>query len=190
MKEKKMAVLRCLYVVVYFAFGLGIAAAHSAPPPKGAVVLTIAGNVGEANRGGIDKFADGFFNHHEQSFSKAFAFDRAMLAGLKQITVMARAEKWEKSIQFRGPLFKDVLARAKIRGKQLTVFALDGYGAELNLSVLDQQKWVLALEADGKPLGIGGRGPAWLVHETAKGHPANEDQESKWVWSVFLVQVK
>ena len=130
------------------------------------------------------------WREEKNDFKRGFAFDRAMLAGLKQLTVSARAVKWQAPIRFTGPLMSDVLALAKAQGRTITIHALDGYKQEFTPKELADRPWVLAITADGKPLGIGGRGPAWLVHATLKGKPATEDEEAKWVWSVFYMEAK
>jgi len=40
--------------------------------------------------------------------------------------------------------------------------------------------------ADGRPLGIGGRGPAWLLYDSGGG-AVSEEEEARWVWSMFLI---
>ena len=157
---------------------------------KGPVMVTVSGNISASNRPAFDGFADGFFKFHDKTFKSAFAFDRAMLAGLKQMSALARAVKWKASVRFTGPLLRDVLAKAGALDRTITVFALDGYAVKFTPKELAQHPWVLAIEADGKPLGIGGRGPAWLVHATTKGTPATESQEAKWVWSIFYMEAE
>jgi hypothetical protein len=159
--------------------------------PAGAAVLTITGKIGAANRGPFDAFRDGFFKFQDKNrFKRGFAFDRAMLAGLKQVTVTARAVNWPAPISFTGPLLRDVLARAKAHDRKIVIHALDGYKQEFTRKELAGRPWVLAIIADGKPLGIGGRGPGWLVHATPRGKPATQDEEAKWVWSVFYMEAK
>ena len=45
---------------------------------------------------------------------------------------------------------------------------------------------VLAISVDGGALGIGGRGPAWLLFDSG-GVALSEDVESQWVYSVFTI---
>ena len=150
-------------------------------------VLTIAGAVGKSNRGAYDAFHDAFFKHHDKNFQKAFAFDRDALKALPQVKITANAEGWPGKVAASGPRLKDVLAAAGIDGKAtVTAFALDGYGVDFTAAERDAHDWVVAIEADGKPLGLGGRGPTWIMYDTGNGK-ASTDEEAKWVWSVFVM---
>ena len=71
--------------------------------PAGQVVLTVAGDVGATNRGPYDDFEDGFFKHHERTFSKAATFDLAMLEGLGLHEVTVTYAKWPRAARFEGP---------------------------------------------------------------------------------------
>jgi len=72
---------------------------------------------------------------------------------------------------------------------KLSFVALDGYTIEFDAADRRAQNWILAISIDGKPIGIGGRGPAWLMHDTA-GETVNSDVEGRWVWSVFVIAVE
>ena len=156
---------------------------------EGATILTVSGAIETANRGAFDAFDDGFLNYHGKTFEKAFAFDREALLALPQRTVTANAANWPDALEMSGPLLADVLAVAGAQGRPVVVYAMDGYGAAMSVERIAAHDWVLALEAGGKPLGIGGRGPAWLVYDTATG-AATAEEEGAWVWSVFHIEVE
>jgi hypothetical protein len=59
--------------------GTGLSAAELAPP-EGPVVLTVAGEIEQANRPAFDARRDLFLHYHERDFTKAVEFDTAMLA--------------------------------------------------------------------------------------------------------------
>ncbi len=168
---------------------LGVAAVHAAEAPKGMVILTIAGAIGEANRGPVDAFEDGFFKYQERKFDKAFAFDREMLEALPQREITAKATNWTKPYTLKGPLVADVLKLAGAERKGATFYALDGYGVALTAEELAAHEWVLALSADGKALGVGGLGPSWVAYDVP-GEPKLSDGEAKWPWAVFYVEVQ
>jgi len=159
-----------------------------AEPISGGAVLTIAGDVGKTNRGALDPFHDGFLKHHEKTFEAAYEFDAAALDALPQKAITAEAEGWPAPLKLEGPLLADVLAAAGAGGKPVTVFALDGYGAEMSPEQIASREWVLATKADGQPLGIGGRGPLWLAYDTGD-EKATADEEAPWVWSAFYIEV-
>ncbi len=182
----RRSVLAILALAIAFpVFGpLGPAAAAES------VLLTVAGDITNTNRGRIDPFQDGFLSYHEKSFDRAFEFTRTDLTRLPQfeITAFGSADTWRKPVTLKGPRLKDVLAHAGADAKPVTIFALDGYGAVFDAKLLDSREWILAHTMNGQPLGIGGRGPLWLAHETGA-KPASADEEAKWVWSVFYIEV-
>ncbi|MEO1159587.1 MAG: hypothetical protein AAFW74_03895 [Pseudomonadota bacterium] len=152
--------------------------------------LTVIGKIENSNRSRFDPFSDAFFKFRENEFSKAFEFTYADLAALPQVTVNARAEEWPAAISATGPALGDVMKAAGVApDAKLSVVALDGYAIELEAADRQAQNWILAIAVDGKPIGIGGRGPAWLMHDTA-GKTVNSDVEGRWVWSVFVIAVE
>lgn len=167
----------------------GVAQAETVAP-TGPTVLTVSGAITAGNRGPFDAFEDGFLNYHEKSFDAAYAFDRAMLEALPQHTVSAMVEGWPQPVEARGPRLRDVLTAAGA-GPNATLFAtaLDGYAAEFSAEELAAQDWILAIDVDGAPLGVGGRGPTWILYGTGV-DVASADAEAQWVWSVFLLEVE
>ncbi len=155
-----------------------------------AVVLTIAGDIENSNRGKFDPLLDGFFGYHEKRFEAAFEFTITDLAALPQHQISAEgsSETWRGAVRLSGPRLKDVLAKAGAGAKPVTVFALDGYGARFDAKQLDGRDWILAHTLNGRRLGIGGRGPLWLAYESGAA-PVSADEEAKWVWSVFYIEV-
>jgi len=156
----------------------------------GPVVLTVAGNVANANRGPVDPFDDGFFNSGQIEFDKAFVFGIADLEalGLKRLDV--RYPDWPRGFIFEGPLLADVLAKAGATGSVVRVQALDGYAAEIPMEEVKKYPIVLAIKRDGRFLGIGGRGPAWVVFPRDDYPEIKGRDDSKWVWAVYYIHVE
>jgi len=151
--------------------------------------LTIIGKIENSNRSDFDEFSDAFFGFREKEFTKAFFFTYSDLAALPQVTVNARAEKWPATVSATGPSVEEVMKAAGAAPEaKLAFVALDGYTIELEAEDRRAQHWVLAISSNGKPLGIGGRGPVWLLHDTA-GKTVDTDVEGRWVWSVFVIEV-
>ena len=156
-----------------------------------AVILTIAGDIEKPNREKFDPFLDGFLGYHDKEFKSAFEATDEDLAGLPQvtITVLGEADTWQGPVTLTGPRLKDVLALAGAEGKPVAIFALDGYGAQFDVKSLSARDWVLAHSLNGRRLSLGGRGPLWLAYETGD-KPATTEEEAKWVWSVFYIEVQ
>jgi len=179
-----------LAAVLIAAAWAGMASAAGVAPARGPVLVTITGKIANHNRGAYDPFADAFLKYHEKTFDAALELDREAISALDQVDITADAEPWPHAVKLRGPLLADVLALAGAQGQTVTLFALDGYGVKLEAADLAAHRWVLAFEADGKPLGIGGRGPAWLAWQGEGAKKATADEEGKWVWSVFYITVE
>lgn len=184
--------LRSLFAAAVLAICFTVSAeAADLAPPKGPVVLTIHGKIANSNRGALNDFEDAFFKFGNVSFDRAAQFDLAMLEKLGMKTLSVRYDTWPKAYKFEGPLLADVMTAAGATGKTIKVYALDGYGAEIPLAELQQYPVLLALKADGRYLGLGGRGPAWVVYPRDDKHPAlKSHDDAKWVWSALRIEVE
>ncbi len=173
--------------LIALAGGCAAAPQEGAPSMTGPAWVTVIGDVGAGNRPAFEAFDDAFFKTQHVSFDQAVAFDRDALLALPQTTVTAHIAGWPGPVRARGPRLGDVLAAARVSDdKTVSVFALDGYRAALTPQERAARDWVLAVDVDGAPLGVGGRGPAWLLYATPDG-PADTAAESLWVWSVYLI---
>jgi hypothetical protein len=169
---------------------LGMSVFASPAVAQGPVLLTVAGAVSISNRGPADPFRDAFVHFHERSFKRAHTFDRAALEALPQETLRAHAEGWPRAVTARGPRLSDLLAAAGVdAAANVTLVALDGYAITLDASQRSEAEWILAITLDDMPLGLGGRGPAWLLQDTGASL-ASAEQEALWIWSVFLIEVE
>lgn len=183
MLAKVMARLAAALVALVLAVPAAVAA-------DSAAIVTVTGAVAKPNRPAFDAFGDGFFNFHNITFSKAHAFTRPELEALGMQSVTLRYGNWPAAISFRGPRLRDVLAAAGAAGGSVTTTALDGYAAAFSAAALQGDEVLLAIEADGQPLAVGGRGPAWLVFPpgTVPGQAA--DTDSGLAWAVFHIKVE
>ena len=158
--------------------------------PSGAVVLTVTGNIAQTNRGPFVKKRDSFFGFHERSFSKAAEFDRAMLDDLGTHRATIAYKGWAEPVTFQEPRLADVLKAMGWNGTKITTLALDGFGTEIKKADIDARNWILATWGNGKPFGIGQRGPLWLVFDPPEDRPATVDEEGKWPWAIFLIHAE
>lgn len=166
----------------------GAVSAAELAAPDGPVVLTVAGEVDKTNRPAFEPLGDAFLNYHEKTFERAAAFDRAMLQALGMQEVAIDYAGWPGLMRFEGPWLKDLLAAAGAAGRPITVVALDGYGVEISAEEIEMRPWIVALKANGRDLAIGGRGPTWVLYQTDG--PATADDEGRWAWAVFYIEVR
>lgn len=177
----------------FIALGLlasGAAAAQHLPAPAGPVVLTLAGSVEKSNRGPLDPFMDGLLNSHGVSFAKAATFDRAMLEALGMKSLTVHYPGWPKGYSFEGPLLRDVLTAAGAKGSTIRFLGLDGYQPEIPVTDAYNHDAVLAIKVDGRPLGIGDRGPVWLVYPRDTDPKLKDMDDAKWLWAGFYMAVE
>ena len=155
---------------------------------KDPVVLTVTGNVAKPNRGPLDPFEDAVFSHMDIKFEKGFTYTLSELEALPQRTVKVRYPDWPREVSATGPAISEVLKVASAEGKKILVQAIDGYAPEFTAEDIARDKMILALSADGKALGFGGRGPLWLL-----GPPdsfAGQEGDGGLAWSVVRIDVQ
>jgi hypothetical protein len=168
---------------------LSISAAAQDGAPKDMVLLTVSGTIGESNRGPLDPKKDSLLALNKIEFNKAFAFDRPALLALEQGTVTVQPREFDKPAIFKGPLLREVLGRIEAAKLKITVVAINGYSGWVSPEDVDGSDWILALEADGVPLGIGQQGPLWLINTRAEGEKPGEDGRGRWVYAVYYMRV-
>lgn len=164
-------------------------ASDEAGEPDGMVLLTVGGLVGQPNRGPIDAKRDSLLAQLKADFKYGFAFDRAALLELPQGTVTAQPVEFDKPAVFSGPLLRDLLISIEAARVKTTFVAADGYSGYLTPEDMDGSDWILALTADGKPLGIGQQGPIWLINTRGDGETVGDDHRGSHVWALVYMHV-
>lgn len=176
-----------------FALALALTAFIAVPEARASdgkdpVVLTVTGNVAQPNRGPLDPFEDAVFSHMDIKFEKGFTFTLSELKALPQKTVKVRYPDWPREVSATGPAISEVLKAASAEGKKILVQAIDGYAPEFTAEDIARDKMVLALEADGKALALGGRGPLWLLGPTDSF--AGQQGEEGFAFAVVRIDVQ
>ena len=180
---------RVLTALLIALLSLPVLAADAAREPRGMVLLTVGGLVGQPNRGPLDVKRDSLLAQLKVSFKHGFAFDRAMLLKLPQGSVTAQPAEFDKPAVFSGPLLREVLISIEAAKVKTTFVAADGYTGYLMPEDMDRSDWILALSADGKPLGIGRQGPIWLLNTRGQGETVGEDHRGSHVWAVVYMHI-
>ena len=171
--------------VATFAVALAASLPAAADGSSGPAVLTVAGAIDRTNRPPFDAARDVFFDYHERSFDRAWAFD---LAALEAFPIRRAAiDRGGGPEVFSGPRLTDVLDSVGCRGA-LTTLALDGFGSEIPAPEVAARDWILATRADGRPFAIGGRGPLWLLFDPPGDRPATEEERGMWPWALFYIR--
>jgi hypothetical protein len=164
-------------------------AADEMPGPRGMVVLTVGGLVGKPNRGPLDPKRDSLLAAQKVNFKYAFSFDRETLLSLPQGEVKAQPPEFDAPATFSGPLLHEVLGFIEAAKVKVTFTAVDGYTVWLMPEDIEASDWILALSADGKPLGLGQQGPLWLINTRAEGEEPADDHHGHWVWALIYMHI-
>jgi hypothetical protein len=180
---------RTLVALCFVFAALPVLAADEPSPPRDMVVLTVGGMIGKTNRGPLDAKRDSLLALQKIDFKEAFAFDRATLLSLPQGTVTVTTNEFETPVTFSGPLLREALGYLVAAQVRTTFVALNGYTGWLDPDDIKASDWILALEADRKPLGLGQQGPIWLINTRGPGFKPDETHRAHWVWAVFYIKV-
>jgi hypothetical protein len=182
--------MRRALVALLLAFGaFAASAAEKMEAPKEMVLLTVAGDIANTNRDAFDPDKDSLFARLDISFDRAFAFDRPMLLRLKQGSVRAQTAELGREAVFTGPFLKEVLAAVGAARAKVRFIAVNKYEGWLEPEDIDGSDWILALDVDGAPLGLGQQGPIWTINTRAPGDEPNQSHRGHWVWAVFFMHV-
>lgn len=164
-------------------------AAEDSSRPEGMVVLTVGGYVGKPNRGPLDPNRDSTLAKLKADFKHGFEFDREMLLALPQGTVRAITPEREGQAVFKGPVLRDLLRFIDAAKVKTRFVASDGYSGYLMPEDIDATDYILALEVDGKPLGLNGQGPLWLMNTRKLGETAGADNRGSRVWALVYMHI-
>ena len=137
---------RGLWAGVACAMLVGTAAAEGLPPPKGRVVLTVSGNISQANQG------------------KVAAFDMAMLEALPQHSFTTRTPWYDRPVKFTGPLLSDILAATKAQGRQINASAINDYTIHIPVADAQMHGIIVARLLDDQPMAVRDKGPLFVIY--------------------------
>ena len=84
---------------------------------------------------------------------------------------------------------RELLQSLEAAKLKVTFVALDGFAGWLAPEDIEASDWILALSADGVPLGIGQQGPIWLVKSGAQELDSSDPKHGDWVWNVFYIKI-
>ncbi len=177
-------------LTILLALFASVALAWAAPDMAASpVVVTVTGAIETTNRGAYDPFRDALFAVVEEPFEAAFTMTREDLAALPQHEAVVQYPNWPVAARVRGPRLDAVLDAAGATGSEVLVQAVDGYAPSFTMAEISGGSFILAIENDGRPLGIGGRGPTWLVFPPGSYEGQDEDGDSGLAWAVFHLKV-
>lgn len=141
--------------------------------PKGAVILTVSGNITETNS------------------ANGAEFDREMLLALGNHTLKTDTPWTEGMNTFNGPLLSEVLNAVGAKGENLVFTALNDYSANLPAQDAFDHNVMLAMDMNGKKMSVRDKGPIFVLYPFAdKPELNNEVIHNRSVWQVKTIKVE
>jgi hypothetical protein len=92
------------------------------------------------------------------------SYGMAFIKSLPQHSFVAQTPWYKKPVKFTGPLLRDVLAAAKVRGETINAVAIDDYRTKIPFSDSVLYHMVLAHQIDGETLTPKNKGPLFVVY--------------------------
>jgi hypothetical protein len=116
--------------------------------------------------------------------------DLAALARLPQHSFRTNSP-WTKTPQtYSGPLLRDVLALAGVRGTSIKAQALNEYQVTIPVEDAHTHNMIIAQQIEGKPIPVRERGPLFIIYPFDS---KAELQESRYydrsIWQLMSLQV-
>ena len=147
-----------------------IAAGQEVGKPKGEVVLTLSGAIGNRNQG------------------KKLALDLASLERMRTVRMQTSEPFLKRKVTFEGVLLSDLLAVAGVpaSAKKVHMTALDDYKVDFTMAQVRSSQMLLATKADGKHMPVDKSGPIRIVFPDGSSLGRNPDL---WIWSVSTMKV-
>lgn len=102
-----------------------------------------------------------------------FAFSMAMLEQLPQYSFTTATPWYPEAHKFSGPLLRDILARVRADGTQLTAIALNDYKVTIPLADSTDFNMIVALFRDDEKMPIRDKGPLFILY------PFDNDSETQ-----------
>lgn len=147
--------------------------ARALDAPKGKVVLSVVGLVGQTN---ADKRAD---------------FDMAMLEALPQHSFSTSTPWFKEARRFTGPLLRDVLTAAGAKGTSLRAVALNDYKVEIPVDDAMKYKVVMATRLDGQPMPLREKGPLFIIYPYDESADLRSERfYSRSAWQLRTLEVR
>jgi len=92
------------------------------------------------------------------------SYDMAFLKSLPQHSFSTHTPWYKNPVTFSGPLLRDVLAAANVKGASMYAVAIDDYRAKIPFSDCIQYDMILAHQMDGVALTPKDKGPLFVVY--------------------------
>ncbi|MFT4103675.1 MAG: molybdopterin-dependent oxidoreductase [Burkholderiaceae bacterium] len=118
-------------------------------------------------------------------------FDMRTLEALPQRTYHLTTPWYLRPVSFQGPLMRDVLANAGVRGTHIEAIAMNGFTADIPFAHAEAQDAIVALRMDGKPMSARDKGPLFMIYPYDRLPEGERDEYfARSVWQLDVLRVK
>ncbi len=168
-------VLQCVLLVLLA--GMHGVAVHAddrlLAPPVGKVLLTVAGNIGNANQADVA------------------ALDESALRMLPRHAIETATVVTDGVRRFEGFLMRDLLEMVGAQGRVVRASALNDYVIDIPMQDFQRFDVLVATHMDGVRLLPRDKGPFWIVYPR-DAHEELQDirYDYRWVWQLIRLEVK
>lgn len=180
--------MRVLLALMIAAFGF--AALADMPAPQGRVLVTVGGDLPEGNVPPGHEDDVGFFGYLDLNFATGVGFDDASLAAMEQGKITLEEFEGLRDVTFTGPYLAAVMTAAGAAERTAQPVALDGYQVDIPWDNQTGLRPILATHANGRPLGLGGFGPAAIIYPPQADAALQEELAALQVWAVTFIGVE
>jgi hypothetical protein len=118
-------------------------------------------------------------------------FSLEMLLSLEQHVVSTTTQWTDGKQRFEGPLVRDVLSAAGVKGEKIIARALNDYQIEVPWADIVNYPVVVALKHNGSRMSVRQKGPLWIVYPQDD-HPQLKSEliYPRWVWQLRRLTVQ
>jgi hypothetical protein len=115
----------------------------------------------------------------------------AALKALPQQTIVTKTPWYPDSVKFTGPLLRDVLALAKVKGADISAIALNDYKIHIPMSDAQQYDMILAHQINDEAIPVKTKGPLFVVYPFDS-HPELQAKRyyERSIWQLKALTVK
>lgn len=140
--------------------------------PRGPVVLTVSGQIGNTNGDGVAQF------------------DMEMLNDISGRSTTTSTPWYDEARTFTGPLGWALMNVVGAEGTNLRVTAINDYVTEIPISDFKDYPVILATELNGAPMSVRDKGPIFIIYPFDEAPELNnETYYSRSAWQVKSIEV-
>jgi hypothetical protein len=172
MLQRRSLLRCCVAPLVAGAMSAPARADQALPPPRGEVILTVAGRITLTNAPGEAQL------------------DRDQLVAWGTAELRTGTPFTDGISTFNGVPVARLLEALGARGTELRARALNDYAVTIPIADVRDHAVLLALEQDGRPLSVRQRGPVWLIYPFSE-FPELDDRlhRQRSIWQLTRIEV-